>query len=264
MDKLKQPSLLDFLTGPPPPPPPTKEDLENLLRDAREERKKTFESEGYWAATRKAQSEAVAGLFGGGPPPPPARSPSSSAPPQRQASSGMTDAASGDRISPAACAPTEPGCLQSDLLESKKSATAYMVPWAFPTKGGTAAAAQQLRGALKQQGAQSVDTQPAGGGALRVKARFGFGPLGLPLFHDSVEFILSDEGPAGPVYGKAMFRAAAETDGFPFSNSRMGVVRNRERLLLVRKQLFGRPGWRCGCPEELSPIEGARCALFCN
>ena len=68
----------------------------------------------------------------------------------------------------------------------------------------------------------------------------------------------------GSSFGHAEFRAAASTDGFPFSSSRRGAIRNRERLLRVRKDLFGRPGWRCDCPESLNPISSVSCALFCQ
>ena len=59
----------------------------------------------------------------------------------------------------------------------------------------------------------------------------------------------------------ASFRAASNSPGlFPFSNSDTALRRNRERLLRVRRRLFKRAGWSCGCPPELNPLAAAKCA----
>jgi len=268
---LKQPSLLDLLTGPPPPPPPSKEDLLGLLKDAREERQKVFDEEGYFAATRRAQMEAISGLFGGGsspPPPSPSASRAPSLAPAMQVSpTSGPSAAAAERVAP--CARDEPGCVESDLQASRTSGTAYMVPWAFPVgPKGISRAAEELQRALKRQGGGQVRTRPAGGSSLFVTASFGWGPLGLPLFHDDFEFLLDDSGatdvPGAQTFGHATFRAAASSDGFPFSTSRSGAIRNRDRLLRVRKELFGRSAWRCDCPEELGAFGDLKCAVFCT
>jgi hypothetical protein len=73
---------------------------------------------------------------------------------------------------------------------------------------------------------------------------------------DDAEFLLRGSTVA--------FRAAASSDGFPFSNAEAAVERNRERLLRVRGRLFNKSGWSCGCPPDANPIDAARCALFCN
>ena len=95
------------------------------------------------------------------------------------------------------------------------------------------------------------------GGAVRVVASFRAGLLGL--VSDETEFVID------PISRTTAFRAASSSPGvYPFSSSNTARKRNRERLLRVRKRLFERFGWSCGCPPDENPFAAAKCALTCE
>ena len=145
-----------------------------------------------------------------------------------------------------------------------------MVPWAFPADKGVAKAVDALKKTLKSFGGFDVRSEQAGGGAVRVRARFNAGVFGARLLsrdlRDDVEFLISPPSADGTAsaYGTASFRAATSGDGFPFSTAEKGRERNRERLLQVRKRIFEKSGWVCACPEDLNQLAAAKCALSCS
>ncbi|KAL1510597.1 hypothetical protein AB1Y20_006898 [Prymnesium parvum] len=245
----------------PPPPPPANSDVMDSIAAAAEERRRIYDEQGYFAAVRKAQGEAIAGVFGISPPPPPP-------PPRRPPPAAGAAAAAPAR--PAACAASEPGCLQTDRKASSATPSGFMAPWAFPAARGVEQAQADLIKALRAEGGRDVRAQPAGGGAVRVRASFSAGVFGAVLLSrdltDEVEFVLSPPPSKGArsQFGTASFRAAASGTGFPFSTSERGVERNRERLLKVRKRLFEKNGWVCGCEEDLNPLEAFLCSLTCS
>ena len=261
-------------------------EINGILRSAAEERERVFEEEGYFEAVQRAQREAILGVFGVKPPPPPPR--------LEAAIGGVAGAArdAGTAAPPAACAKKEPGCLQTQSSAARASNSGYMVLWAFPADKGVAKAVDELKRVLKSQGGFQVKSEQAGGGAVRVRARFNAGVFGAQLLSrdlvDDVEFLLSPPftSAATSTYGTASFRAAASGDGFPFSTSERGLERNRERLLQVRtrlletsgcdlplrivalpqvrKRLFEKSGWVCACADDLNPLAAAKCALTCS
>ena len=117
-----------------------------------------------------------------------------------------------------------------------------------------------LEKALKRDGAKDIKitTIPAYPySAIRIVASFGGGPFGF--VSDDVEFILDASSKT------AAFRAASSSPGlWPFSDTETARRRNRERLLHIRKYLFERKGWSCGCPADLDPFSAAKCALSCS
>ena len=238
--------------------------LEASLQRARADRNE----KDYFESARKAQFEALGGLFGFNPPAPPAYfmtppPPPTAAPSDGAVSSGVVSggagmqggsasAVSGVSIAPRACAPSELGCLQSDRARATAARTAYMVPWTAPSSLGADAAAVQLQRALRAEGGTEIRVASAANGARRVTAQFAAGPLGLPVMTDEIEFVI--------VGSLASFRASASGAPLPFSTPETATQRNRARLLRVRGQLFASHGWSCACP----PDAGLSCTLFCD
>ena len=238
--------------------------LEASLQRARADRNE----KNYFESARKAQFEALGGLFGFNPPAPPAYFMTPPPPPTAAplagavsggavsggagAQGGSASAVSGVSIAPRACKPSEPGCLQSDRAMATAARTAYMVPWTAPSSLGADAAAVQLQRALRSEGGTEIRVASAANGARRVTAQFAAGPLGLPVVTDEIEFVI-----AGSF---ASFRASASGAPWPFSTPETATQRNRARLLRVRGQLFASHGWSCACP----PDAGLSCTLFCD
>lgn len=146
--------------------------------------------------------------------------------------------------------------METDAAHARAVKSGLMVPWGWATRPrGAEAAAEELRKALNREGAKSVRVTTAGDG-LRVSASFAAGPFGFIV--DEAEFVLATDGTAA-------FRAASSSAGlFPFSSSEKARDRNRDRLLRVRRRLFDKNGWTCGCPSNANPFAGVRCALFCE